>query len=85
MAKKFVEHKTLNLTNVNNEVLETWKEKDVFHKSVEEKEGYPEFIFFEGPPSANGHPGIHHVMGRTIKDSFLRYKTMKGYQVKRKA
>ena len=85
MAKKFVEHKTLNLTTVNNEVLETWKEKDVFHKSVEEKEGYPEFIFFEGPPSANGHPGIHHVMGRTIKDTFLRYKTMKGYQVKRKA
>lgn len=85
MAKKFVEHKTLNLTNVNNEVLDTWKEKDVFRKSVEEKEGCPEFIFFEGPPSANGHPGIHHVMGRTIKDTFLRYKTMKGFQVKRKA
>ncbi|MDE5987469.1 MAG: class I tRNA ligase family protein, partial [Prevotella sp.] len=85
MAKKFAEHKTLNLTDVNNEVLASWKEKDVFHKSIDEKEGCPQFVFFEGPPSANGHPGIHHVMGRTIKDTFLRYKTMKGYQVKRKA
>ena len=85
MTKKFAEHKSLNLTDVNNEVLKEWKEKDVFHKSVDEREGYPEFIFFEGPPSANGHPGIHHVMGRTIKDTFLRYKTMKGYRVKRKA
>lgn len=85
MAKKFAEHKTLNLTDVNNEVLALWKEKDVFHKSIDEKEGCPQFVFFEGPPSANGHPGIHHVMGRTIKDTFLRYKTMKGYQVKRKA
>ncbi|MBQ9093851.1 MAG: isoleucine--tRNA ligase [Prevotella sp.] len=85
MAKKFAEHKTLNLTDVNNEVLALWKEKDVFHKSIDEKERCPQFVFFEGPPSANGHPGIHHVMGRTIKDTFLRYKTMKGYQVKRKA
>ena len=85
MAKKFAEHKTMNLTDVNNEVLALWKEKDVFHKSIDEKEGCPQFVFFEGPPSANGHPGIHHVMGRTIKDTFLRYKTMKGYQVKRKA
>lgn len=85
MAKKFAEHKNLNLTDVNNEILALWKEKDVFHKSIDEKEGCPQFVFFEGPPSANGHPGIHHVMGRTIKDTFLRYKTMKGYQVKRKA
>lgn len=85
MAKKFAEHKNLNLTDVNNEVLALWKEKDVFHKSIDEKEGCPQFVFFEGPPSANGHPGIHHVLGRTIKDTFLRYKTMKGYQVKRKA
>jgi len=82
---KFAEHKSLNLPEVNQEVLEAWKQKDVFHKSIDEKEGCPEFVFFEGPPSANGHPGIHHVMGRTIKDTFLRYKTMKGYQVKRKA
>ncbi|MDE6151998.1 MAG: class I tRNA ligase family protein, partial [Prevotella sp.] len=75
----------MNYTDVNNEVLASWKEKDVFHKSIDEKEGCPQFVFFEGPPSANGHPGIHHVMGRTIKDTFLRYKTMKGYQVKRKA
>ncbi|MCM1077894.1 MAG: isoleucine--tRNA ligase [Bacteroidales bacterium] len=85
MAKKFAEHKNLNLTDVNNEVLALWKEKDIFHRSIDEKEGCPQFVFFEGPPSANGHPGIHHVMGRTIKDTFLRYKTMKGYQVKRKA
>lgn len=85
MTKQFTEHKGLNLTNVNQEVLEAWKEKDIFHKSIDEKEGCPQFVFFEGPPSANGHPGIHHVMGRTIKDTFLRYKTMQGYQVKRKA
>ena len=85
MKKIFAEHKALNLTDVNKEVLKCWKEKDIFHKSVDERDGYPEFIFFEGPPSANGHPGIHHVMGRTIKDTFLRYKTMKGFRVKRKA
>ena len=85
MGKKFTEHKGLNLVETNNEVLAEWEKNDVFHKSISEKEGCPQFIFFEGPPSANGHPGIHHVMGRTIKDTFLRYKTMKGYQVKRKA
>lgn len=85
MAKKFAERNKLNLTEVNNNILETWNAEDVFHKSIEEREGCPSFIFFEGPPSANGHPGIHHVMGRTIKDTFCRYKTMKGYQVKRKA
>ena len=85
MGKKFTEHKGLNLVETNNAVLAEWEKNDVFHKSITEKEGCPQFIFFEGPPSANGHPGIHHVMGRTIKDTFLRYKTMKGYQVKRKA
>ncbi len=62
-----------------------WEEEDLFHKSITEREGCPSFVFFEGPPSANGHPGIHHVMGRTIKDTFLRFKTMQGFQVKRKA
>ena len=82
---KFTERAKLNLADVNKEVLEEWKAEDLFHKSIEEREGCPQFIFFEGPPSANGHPGIHHVMGRTIKDIFLRYKTMQGFQVKRKA
>ena len=85
MAKKFAEHNGLNLTQVNNDILEMWREKNVFWRSVEEREGCPQFVFFEGPPSANGHPGIHHVLARTIKDTFNRYKTMKGYQVKRKA
>ena len=82
---KFTERTKLNLSEVNAEVLKDWNAENVFHKSITEREGCPSFIFFEGPPSANGHPGIHHVMGRTIKDTFLRYKTMKGYQVKRKA
>ena len=82
---KFTERTKLNLAEVNNEVLEQWNKEDMFHKSIDEREGCPQFIFFEGPPSANGHPGIHHAMGRTIKDTFLRYKTMQGFQVKRKA
>ena len=81
MNKKFAEHKGLNLTEVNSEVLAEWEKNDIFHKSITEREGCPQFVFFEGPPSANGHPGIHHVMGRTVKDTFQRYKTMKGYQV----
>ena len=85
MAKRFAEHNGLNLTQVNNDILEMWREKNVFWRSVEEREGCPQFVFFEGPPSANGHPGIHHVLARTIKDTFNRYKTMKGFQVKRKA
>lgn len=85
MAKKFAEYKGLNLTDTNKVVLEKWNEKDVFSKSITEREGCPQFVFFEGPPSANGHPGIHHVLARTIKDTFNRYKTMKGYQVFRKA
>ena len=82
---KFKERTKLDLSQVNQEVLNEWNAEDVFHKSITEREGHPEFIFFEGPPSANGHPGIHHVMGRTIKDTFLRYTTMQGFQVKRKA
>ena len=85
MSKKFAEHNGLNLTQTNNDVLQMWKEKNVFWRSVTEREGCPQFVFFEGPPSANGHPGIHHVLARSIKDTFNRYKTMKGFQVKRKA
>ncbi len=83
--KKFKEYSGLNLSDVNKEMLARWDEKDIFHKSIETREGKPSFVFYEGPPSANGLPGIHHVMGRTIKDVFCRYKTMQGFQVKRKA
>ena len=82
---KFTERNGLNLYEVNKEILKEWDDKDLFHRSMEEREGCPSFVFFEGPPSANGHPGIHHVMARTIKDVFCRYKTMQGFQVKRKA
>ena len=82
---KFTERNKLDLSQVNKDILAQWNNEDLFHKSIDEREGCPSFIFFEGPPSANGHPGIHHVMGRTIKDTFLRYKTMQGFQVKRKA
>ena len=85
MIKRFAEHNGLNLTQTNNDELQMWKEKNVFWRSIEEREGCPQFVFFEGPPSANGHPGIHHVLARTIKDTFNRYKTMQGMQVKRKA
>ena len=85
MSKKFAEHSQLNLSQVNKDVLKKWDENDVFAKSMTEREGCPSFVFFEGPPSANGMPGIHHVMARSIKDIFCRYKTMKGFQVKRKA
>ncbi len=85
MDKRFAEHSQLNLSEVNKAVLKQWDEADVFHKSMTEREGCPSFVFYEGPPSANGMPGIHHVMARTIKDTFCRYKTMKGFQVKRKA
>ena len=83
--KKFKEYSGLNLSDINKEMLSQWAEKDIFHKSIETREGKPSFVFYEGPPSANGLPGIHHVMGRTIKDVFCRYKTMQGFQVKRKA
>ena len=85
MSKKFTEYSQLNLSDVNKEVLQKWDENDVFSKSMTEREGCPSFVFYEGPPSANGKPGIHHVMARTIKDSFCRFRTMKGFQVKRKA
>ena len=85
MAKRFAEYKGLNLTQVNNEMLEKWMKEDIFHRSIDEREGSPQFVFFEGPPSANGHPGIHHVLGRALKDTFNRYRTMQGFQVKRKA
>ena len=83
--KKFREYKQLNLPELSREVLAAWEQEDLFRKSVETREGCPSFLFFEGPPSANGMPGIHHVLARTIKDTFCRYKTMQGYQVKRKA
>lgn len=83
--KKFAEYSSLDLSEVNKKMLLRWKEKDIFHKSIQIREGEPTFVFYEGPPSANGMPGIHHVMSRTIKDLFCRYKTMKGFQVKRKA
>ena len=82
---KFKEYKNLDLKAVADEVLAEWDSKDTFRKSVETREGAPSFIFYEGPPSANGMPGIHHVMARTIKDIFCRYKTQQGYRVNRKA
>ncbi|HEA20482.1 MAG TPA: isoleucine--tRNA ligase [Pricia antarctica] len=82
---KFAEYKGLDLPKVAEETLAYWKENEIFEKSVSSKEGRPSYVFYEGPPSANGMPGIHHVMARTIKDIFPRYKTMKGFQVKRKA
>ncbi len=83
--KKFPEYNGLNLPAINREMLELWNAEHLFEKSMDVREGAPAFVFFEGPPSANGMPGIHHVMARTIKDIFCRYKTMKGFQVKRKA
>jgi isoleucyl-tRNA synthetase len=85
MSIKFTEYKGLNLPSVASEVLDFWKKENIFEKSVTTREGNPPFVFFEGPPSANGLPGIHHVMARAIKDIFCRYKTQKGFQVKRKA
>ena len=86
MSKKFKEYsKQLNLSEVNKEMLQIWDEHSLFEASMQEREGCPTFVFYEGPPSANGMPGIHHVMARTIKDIVCRYKTMKGFHVKRKA
>src|SRR5574344_179668 len=85
MNHKFAEHSSFNLSQINKEVLKSWTEQDIFHQSLENRQGHPTFVFFEGPPSANGHPGIHHVLARTIKDTVLRYKTMQGYYVPRKA
>jgi isoleucyl-tRNA synthetase len=85
MSTKFTEYKGLDLPTVASEVLDFWKKENIFEKSITTREGNPPYVFFEGPPSANGLPGIHHVMARAIKDIFCRYKTQKGFQVKRKA
>ena len=85
MSKRFKEYSGLNLPGINESVLSDWSAENVFARTMSEREGCPSFVFFEGPPSANGKPGIHHVLARTIKDIFCRYKTMQGYQVKRKA
>ncbi|MCX6258989.1 MAG: isoleucine--tRNA ligase [Bacteroidia bacterium] len=85
MTRKFTEYKGLDLPAINMEVLKDWEKHDTFAKSLSTREGQPAYIFYEGPPSANGMPGIHHVMARTIKDIFCRYKTLKGYLVERKA
>ena len=85
MNDKYNEYKGLNLPNIAKEILEKWQNESIFEKSIALREGNPSFVFFEGPPSANGLPGIHHAMSRSIKDIFCRYKTLKGFQVKRKA
>ena len=85
MSKKFAEYNNFNLSDINKEIMKQWEDNDIFHKSITTREGAPSFVFYEGPPSANGMPGIHHVMARAIKDIFCRYKTMKGFQVNRKA
>ena len=82
---KFKEYKGLDLAGLAADVLSEWDARDTFHKSISTREGRPTFVFYEGPPSANGQPGIHHVMARTIKDVFCRYKTQQGYLVHRKA
>lgn len=83
--KKYPEYHQLDLSKINREVLANWKEKSIFKKSIDSRESQPTFTFYEGPPSANGMPGIHHVIGRTIKDIFCRFKTLQGYKVNRKA
>ncbi|MDD2962088.1 MAG: isoleucine--tRNA ligase [Muribaculaceae bacterium] len=85
MKNKFQEYNNFNLSSINKEILEKWDKENVFAQSIKEREGHPAFVFYEGPPSANGMPGIHHVMARTLKDIVCRYKTMKGFQVMRKA
>lgn len=85
MSRKFTEYNRFDLSEINKEILKKWDEQNLFHKSLETREGCPTFVFYEGPPSANGMPGIHHVIARSIKDIFCRYKTMKGFLVNRKA
>ncbi|NCO54063.1 MAG: class I tRNA ligase family protein, partial [Bacteroidetes bacterium] len=85
MIKKFNEYKQLNLSQINLEILKHWEEISAFEKSIDSRSEATDYVFYEGPPSANGTPGIHHVMARTIKDIFCRYKTLKGYRVRRKA
>ena len=83
-STSYEEHKNLDLPAIEKEVLKAWEKDDIFAKSISTREGNEQFVFYEGPPSANGMPGIHHVISRTIKDLFCRYKTLKGFQVKRK-
>ncbi|MBC8147126.1 MAG: class I tRNA ligase family protein, partial [Bacteroidetes bacterium] len=85
MQKKYAEYKKLSLTEIGDEVRKYWEENNIFEKSIENRRGNEPFVFYEGPPSANGKPGIHHVMARAIKDIFCRYKTLKGHLVERKA
>ena len=85
MDKKFTEYKNFDLSQINKEILKKWQDENTFLQSLETRKGNPQFVFYEGPPSANGKPGIHHILARTIKDSVLRYKTQKGYLVNRKA
>ena len=85
MAKRFTERAGLSMSQVSKDVLAVWEREDLFRHSLKEREGCPSFVFYEGPPSANGHPGIHHVLARSIKDTFCRFKTMHGFLVNRKA
>ncbi|HNX07922.1 MAG TPA: isoleucine--tRNA ligase [Bacteroidales bacterium] len=85
MKQKYTEYKQLSLTNIASEINEYWQQNNIFQKSIDTRKGCPPYVFYEGPPSANGQPGIHHVMARAIKDIFCRYKTLKGYYVERKA
>ncbi|MBR5644566.1 MAG: class I tRNA ligase family protein, partial [Salinivirgaceae bacterium] len=85
MSGKFPEHKQLDLSQINKDILAEWNSENTFQKSIDTRAGHPKFIFFEGPPSANGMPGIHHVMARSIKDIICRYKTLQGFLVDRKA
>ncbi len=82
--KRYQEYKQVDYSGIGESILSYWKQHDIFKKSIENRAGQETFTFFEGPPSANGTPGIHHVMARTLKDIFCRYKTLKGFQVKRK-
>ena len=84
MSTNYPEYRNLDLPGIAREMLETWEREQTFEQSVSSREGRPAFTFYEGPPSANGLPGIHHVMARAIKDIFCRYRTLKGFQVKRK-
>jgi isoleucyl-tRNA synthetase len=84
MKRKYPEFKQLDLPQIADEILGRWKKQNTFRKSVTNRDGCPSFVFYEGPPSANGMPGIHHVIARTLKDLVCRYKTMQGFQVKRK-
>ena len=81
---RYPEYKRLNLSEIHQEILNKWEEDEIFKQSLEIRNNSPEFVFYEGPPSANGQPGIHHLMARAIKDIFCRYKTLKGYKVERK-